>query len=434
MFWIKEVLTGGEIRKHYRDISSYMGQYKLENDARLSNILTYATKRVPFYSKMPIEASLSDFPVVNKALIIDNAEEMLATGISLDDCHVASTSGSTGTPFRTLQDYSKRRRVNAEAIYWGERAGHEFGAKLYYLKVWSDRNRLTRRSLAMRNFVPVDITQMREREISRFLNALKGERGKFGIVSYASILESVAKYLSTNKTSGDESQQYQITSILGQSEPFSREAREFLQTYFKCPVTARYGLEELGIVAQQTTIDTDAYEINTASYHVEILKEESNQSAEPGEIGRIVVTDLYNHAQPMIRYDTGDLGRFWSNDGKRNHRILEEISGRKADQVYDVNDEPLAKLLMYNLWWKFPEIRQYQLIQTGRGEYQIKLNASPEFSARDKLASEFEAIVGEGAKVEVTLTDEDFILSSGKRRAVVSNYVPSRIKLNEESI
>lgn len=34
----------------------------------------------------------------------------------------------------------------------------------------------------------------------------------------------------------------------------------------------------------------------------------SDEPAEPGELGRLVVTDYYNKTFPMVRYDTGDTG------------------------------------------------------------------------------------------------------------------------------
>lgn len=36
------------------------------------------------------------------------------------------------------------------------------------------------------------------------------------------------------------------------------------------------------------------------------LKMDSDEPAEDGELGRIVITDLYNYAFPILRYDNGD--------------------------------------------------------------------------------------------------------------------------------
>ena len=50
----------------------------------------------------------------------------------------------------------------------------------------------------------------------------------------------------------------------------------------------------------------------------------------PGELGRIVVTDFYNKAFPMIRYDTGDTGIYQEviDEKGRKHGYFTEIYGR----------------------------------------------------------------------------------------------------------
>jgi len=43
--------------------------------------------------------------------------------------------------------------------------------------------------------------------------------------------------------------------------------------------------------------------------HIEIV-DENNQPCKHGEVGRVLVTSLHNFAQPMIRYELGDLASF----------------------------------------------------------------------------------------------------------------------------
>ncbi len=42
---------------------------------------------------------------------------------------------------------------------------------------------------------------------------------------------------------------------------------------------------------------------------VKILKPDDDKLIQESEIGRIVITVLYNYSMPMIRYDTGDIGK-----------------------------------------------------------------------------------------------------------------------------
>ncbi len=67
--------------------------------------------------------------------------------------------------------------------------------------------------------------------------------------------------------------------------------RRTLEKQFNCPVRAWYSNEENGIMGLQNRED-EGYHIDTETYYYEILKMDSDEPAEPGELGRIVITDL----------------------------------------------------------------------------------------------------------------------------------------------
>ena len=71
-----------------------------------------------------------------------------------------------------------------------------------------------------------------------------------------------------------------------------------------------YSSTEMGCMAMQCP-DTDNYHVMTETVIVEIIKDDGEPCA-PGEVGRLVVTDLHNHASPLIRYDIGD----WAEAGE----------------------------------------------------------------------------------------------------------------------
>lgn len=425
-FWTLDRLRGNKIRHHLDDIERMMSSSPLESKQMelCNSILHYATANVPFYKKIQDWTSLQDFPVVDKAIIKQNSQKMLARNISPDDCHQVSTSGSTGTPFHAYQDKVKRNRVNADSIYWGRLAGYEVGNRLYHLKVWSQRNRMSRVASYARNVIPIDVAAVQDEQVVQLLNQMSVGKKPPSVISYGSMLETIARLISNPIHKSKIPPPFALKSIIGQSEALAPAARIGLQAYFGTPAYARYGLEELGIVAQQVS-ESDDYLINRASHVVEILKEDSDNPAEVGEIGRIVVTDLFNRAQPMIRYDTGDLGSFAvGENGTQNQSFLAEVRGRKVDQVFDIDDRPLSTMVMYKIWWKYPGVRQYQLIQVGKGEYLIRLNVDMDFHESESFADDFRQVVGSDASVRIDFTDADLVLASGKRQAIVSKYRP----------
>ena len=66
-------------------------------------------------------------------------------------------------------------------------------------------------------------------------------------------------------------------------------------------------------------------------HYVEILNE-NDEPCKPGEIGRIVVTNLHRKLMPTIRYEVGDLGRWVDIECEcgRKTRVL-ELLGRSDD-------------------------------------------------------------------------------------------------------
>ncbi len=93
------------------------------------------------------------------------------------------------------------------------------------------------------------------------------------------------------------------------SETLNDYTKQTIEKYFGVPVYSRYSNLENGILAQQVPGSDNRYFINTASYVLEIFKmNEDVPAACRRTLGRIMVTDLYNYAMPMIRYDTGDTG------------------------------------------------------------------------------------------------------------------------------
>ena len=150
--------------------------------------------------------------------------------------------------------------------------------------------------------IPVDVFQLSDARIKDLLRHLENDSSPCVLVGYASALELVCQYLERNYKDHVKAH---VLSVIAMSETLNDYTKITLQKYFHAPVVSRYSNLENGIIAQQEITGSGRYVINTASYFVEILKMDSDEQAEPGKTGRIVVTDLFNFGMPFIRYDTG---------------------------------------------------------------------------------------------------------------------------------
>ena len=163
--------------------------------------------------------------------------------------------------------------------------------------------------------------------------------------------------------------------------------------------------------------------INTASYLVEIFKIDSDTLVADGELGRIVVTDFYNLAMPMIRYDTGDIGSISATKDAFGNTYLDVVEGRKLDLIYAADGRLLSSYIVYKNMWQYTEITQYQLIQHGEKDYTFKANLEGAVFKREKqLVDEFKTYLGEDANFKVEYVAEIPLLASGKRRKIVNTY------------
>lgn len=213
-----------------------------------------------------------------------------------------------------------------------------------------------------------------------------------------------------------------INSAIANSEYLNPYTKNTLGKHLNTKVLSRYSSEEVGIIAHQTIDSPNSFIINHASYHVELLSLENDEPVAPGEFGRIVVTDLFNYAMPIIRYDTGDIAKHILNDN--GVMGFEEIEGRKMDLIFDTKGDIISSFVVYTKFYNYYHLlKQYQFIQQGEKNYEVKLNLKTEsFDFENELIESIKSEFGEDAKIIVTYVDEIPPLASGKRRKVVNNY------------
>lgn len=238
------------------------------------------------------------------------------------------------------------------------------------------------------------------------------------ILSYASTLDAFSRYF--EKYGVKEAEGCNIYGVVSGSEMLKDSTRQTISKAFNCPVVSRYANEENGFIGQDGE-ENNVFLHNRAHYYIEILKFDSDTPADNGEIGRIVITDLYNYSMPMVRYDTGDVGAWQEievNGVKR--KAIGQFGGRRVDVIYDSTGNIISPHAITNYMWQYNTVvNQFQFIQVGASHYRVKLNLS---SACDieKIKAGLLKIVGDTAQIEVEICDEIPVLASGKRRYIVN--------------
>lgn len=401
-------IKGSKIRKNLLEIKAINGS-NLSNYAALDNLLRHARETVPAYKNIDI-LNLSEFPVVNKNILRDNLNEHLSNKFEIKDLSSTTTSGSTGTPFKIYFDNGKIIRHKAALIYWNELAGAPLGQRMYYLRVWNDLTRKSKLKQFIENIYPIDVSHFDKDAVQSFITQIS--KTKCAILGFSASISELIKntpFFPKN-----------IKGIIGMSEHLSQAVRNEAFEKLGFPIIARYSNMENGFIAQQFDISDD-YLINQADYIIEIFHPEKDEPLPDGELGRIIVTDLYNYAMPFIRYDTGDLGTIETRqDGKR---VFKSVEGRKSDLIFDTFDNPVSSHAISISLWAFREIIQYQFIQKDKGKYLMKINCGDyKFVKEAELTNALKKYLGDEALIEFEYVDEIPVLNSGKRRYIINEY------------
>lgn len=416
-FWTLDAMRGGEIKQHYADVKA-RNTLGFPNVEQLEQLLQWSVEQTEFYKDCNA-ADFGSFPIINKNDIKTRWDDMHAKALLGKPVHYMATSGSTGTPFTMEWDMNKRKRQLAELVYFNELADQKLGQPYIYFRVWTEKNRKSKRELWMQNLTPINILHLDDATLEEIRQRLKKRPYINSCLAYASTYEYLVRYL---RQKGDTPDMFHTKTFVSGSEVLGMEMKQMIKETVGCKVIDRYSNEENGFLAQSEDC-SDRFKVNIASFKIEILKQDCDEPAEIGEVGRIVVTDLYSFAVPLIRYDTGDLAmKAAEKDGWVTE--LKTIQGRRVDVIYDTRGNVLSPIAVCNYMWGFNGIKQYQFIQEDAKEYVLKVNGAKGVYTDEELIKHLKSILGDDANVTIEHVDGIPALASGKFKKTVCNYTP----------
>jgi phenylacetate-CoA ligase len=146
--------------------------------------------------------------------------------------------------------------------------------------------------------------------------------------------------------------------------------RALCRSAFASEIADTYGAQEVGHIAAQCP-DCGEYHISAEAVLVEILHDDGSPAA-PGEIGRVIVTPLYNYAMPLIRYELGDLAELGTANPSCGRRLptLRRILGRYRN-LFRFRDGttiwPVPPAFR-----EFIALKQFQVVQTDFDHVEIR--------------------------------------------------------------
>jgi phenylacetate-coenzyme A ligase PaaK-like adenylate-forming protein len=169
--------------------------------------------------------------------------------------------------------------------------------------------------------------------------------------------------------------------VMTSSESLAPEDRERIQQAFNCTVADNYGCSEF--VALAAGCKAGWLHVNADWVILEPVDEQMNP-VQPGQPSHtVLLTNLINRVQPIVRYNLGDRITLRPDPcpcGSPFPAI--RVEGR-TDEVLHLRDEngmiiPVLPLALWAVLKGTPGVQRFQIIQSGPSTLKIRMQTSPD--------------------------------------------------------
>ena len=378
--------------------------YKLLNDV---------CRYIPYYKNLfwEYDFDVSNFdnlnqikklPVLNKQKVLDSPHEFISATYALKGLEL-STSGSSGTPLKTYA--SKNQWIIEQAAIWRHWrwAGYNLRDKIAVVRSYAPKNEEPIFKLdKLKNWLYISPYHLSEKNVIQILNKLKKWEPKF-LRGYPSSLYVLAKIARNNNI--------KIKSLKGAftaSEVLTDSYREEIEETFQIRVFDHYGQAEITTMMHECEEHRGLHILQDYAFT-------EFEDTDVKEEKKLIATNLFNYAMPLIRYDTGD--RVIIDEKQcacgRNFPKVKKIIGRSDSLLMHKKGYFIPSINFYTFFSKINEISKFQIIQYTLNDIEIKIQIINENNFNNlKYHIENEMNERFGTKVFINFTD-DFLMSEG---------------------
>jgi phenylacetate-CoA ligase len=403
-------------------------------EARLRQLVATACRDTRFYAERFAQAGIKPdtirrledlrrLPVLTKHEVRTRLADLCSRAFAQGELLQFRTGGSTGVPLilYITEDVSERR--NAAARRSDRWSGWEVGEMV--AAAWGNpelprtvKEKL--RSLLLNPVLYLDTMEITPDAVREFARRWRVVRPTllFGHAHSLYVLARMAAELGIDEI--------RPKGIISTSMMLIANERAVIERTFGVKATDRYGCEEVGLIGCECERHSGMH-INVDHLVVEFLRDDGSQ-APAGEAAHVVLTDLLNHAMPLIRYRIEDMAS-WRDDGcpcGRTLPMMGPVAGRVADFLLRRDGARVAGIsLIENSLTKFPGIEQMQIVQEELSRILIRVVPAGDVSAvpREALVGYFEATFP-GATIDVQLVDLLKQEPNGKYRFSICTVTP----------
>ena len=349
---------------------------------QLEILLTHSERNSPYFASRLRKAGLTvkqllqaeawlEFEPMARRELQANAEKMRCANVPArhQPFNYGVTSGSTGEPVKVLRTGLNRliwMAMTMREHQWNKR---DFALRLTSVRAgiselgfiddWGPPVSLLRKSGRSQGIPITSSAAQQAQWISEF--------GPAYLMYYPNSLVALLDHCEEQGVSFGGLRQ--IRSI---GETLSPALRARTKTILNVPMTDTYSSNEIGVIAIECPV-SGKYHVMAENLIVEILDEHGKPCA-PGEIGRVVLTDLHNFATPMVRYDIGDYAEVGGLcPCGCELPTLNRVMGRERNLVVKPDGTRHWPLVGFAEYRDIAPVIQYQLIQRDLENIEFRL-------------------------------------------------------------
>lgn len=420
-----------------RGVFNKLRQSQLWDKEKLDNhqfdlykkLLIHCKENVPYYANLfqkvgfdpKSMANVKDaevIPILTKELIRQNYADLYAKDFDKYKPRPKTTGGSTGEPITVYLDFASHSYFAASNLrVWNVASSYTIGDRFITVAHGSllPKNNTLKNKVYffLQNSELITSYHLNDDRLSAAIECIKRSKAKH-IYGYSSSIYLIAKYAKANNIrikSG-------LKAVITTSDMLYQNQRELIEKVFGVKVFDSYGCPESGLISFECEYH-NGYHLNQESSFVEII------SPDEKGLGKIISTPLYSYAFPLIRYDTGDVGKI--SYGRCDCGCwlpkVTELGGRIRDFVILEDGRYIhgAFFNHFSPFYKNDWMGEYQVIQEDYDRLLIKVNTrrTPTDDDKEIIRKELRKGLLNDLKIEFDLGGVEYT-KGGKFRLIIS--------------
>jgi phenylacetate-CoA ligase len=413
-------------------------QLKTYQRSQLAQLLRHARSNVPFYAGR-LDAVFkrngdidwdrwAEIPIVKRQDVVDHGDDMLAQVLPKghEALTVATTSGTSGVAITLTSTQIAHVALNGNRFRyyrWHNIDWTEIVCSMVpgepSVAPWPDGEMGGAWGPA---WDPDSIDGMmlrinRATSVENTLEFLERKRPAYLTtgVNRAYALAITAKRVGVN---------LRLRAFLPHGTSVGDRARDAIFSAFGAPSIDLYSSKEAGHIAHLCPSGSGLH-VNAESMLLEIV-DEAGLPVGPGQQGRVVITPLFNAAQPLIRYDQGDFAA-WGPACSCGRRlpVLTRLIGRSTTVFYHPDGRVASSFL--GVHRHLLNCEMWQVAQTGPTSFEVRyVPLDPEVPGDEAaLAARIRELYFPDAQVTFRRVDEIPVEDFGKPREYVNEWMPA---------